>query len=66
MKTLENPINYSFTAFSTFIEYKKKLAELKTSLHVKSSSIIEARKTIDTYIKPSHKLSNDVIKMREE
>ena len=66
MKTVKDSLNLSFIDFSTFIEYQKKLTELRSTLHLKDTSIVEARNTLNSYIKPSHKLSNDVIKMREE
>jgi len=56
----------SFLPLSTFIEYQKKLRELKAALPVKKGSIAEARKVLDAYIKPSEKLSNDISKIREE
>ena len=66
MKPNKNLLNHSFLSFPTFIEYKKKLTELKATLLIKKSSIVEARKILDNYIKPSHKLSDDIIHMREE
>ncbi len=66
MKTAKKTLDHSFISFTTFIEYKKKLAELKTSLHIKKASITEARRILDTYIKPPHKLSDDILHMREE
>ncbi len=65
MKTAKKSLNHPFVPFSTFIEYRKKLKELKSALHIKKASITEARKILNTYI-TTHKLSNDIIKMREE
>ncbi|HHT9121557.1 MAG TPA: hypothetical protein ACFYEF_01700 [Candidatus Wunengus sp. YC63] len=66
MRTVKNSVDHSFLPFPTFIEYKKNLTELKTALHIKKSSIADVRKILDAYIKPSQKLSDDIIKMREE
>lgn len=63
---IKNSVTHLFLPFSTFIEYQKKLRELKSALYVKKSSIAEARKLMDAYIKPSQKLSDDILKMREE
>ncbi len=57
---------HSFLPLPTFIEYQRKLRELKAALRVKKFSITEARKLLDAYIKPSEKLSDDILKMREE
>lgn len=66
MKTAQKSQSYSFVPFNIFIEYKKKLTELKTSLHITKMSINEARKILDRYVNPTHKLSSDVLHMREE
>lgn len=66
MKTAKKPIDHSFLPLTTFIEYKKKLAELKASLHIKKASVTDACKILDSYMKPPHKLSDDVLQMREE
>lgn len=63
---IKNSVTHLFLPFSTFIEYQKKLRELKAALHVKKFSITEARKLLDAYIKPSQKLSDDILNMREE
>lgn len=66
MKTVKNSLNNSFTPLFTFIEYRKKLMQLKTKFRIrKKSSVVEARKILDTYIKTPQKLSNDILKMRE-
>lgn len=62
----KDSVTHLFLPFSTFIEYQKKISELKTALHLKKSSITDARKLLDAYIKPSQKLSDDILKMREE
>lgn len=66
MRTVKNSVDQSFLPLPTFIGYKKNLTELKTALHIKKSSIDEARKILDAYIKPSRKLSDDIIKIRGE
>lgn len=66
MKTANKIPDYSFLPITTFIEYKKKLAELKASLHIKKATVTEARKILDSYMKPPHKLSDDILHMREE
>ena len=62
----KDSVYHSFLPLPAFIEYQKKLRELKTALRVKKFSIAEARKLLDAYIKPSQKLSDDIIKTREE
>ena len=66
MGTAKTIVGHSFLPITTFIEYKKKLAELKAALHIKKASITEARKILDNYVNPSHKLSDDILHMREE
>ena len=66
MKTAKKTLDHSFLPFSTFIEYKIKLAELKASLHIKKASVTDACKILDSYMKPPHKLSDDILQMREE
>ncbi len=66
MGTAKKILGHSFLPITTFIEYKNKLAELKAALHIKKASIAEARKILDKYVNPSHKLSNDILHMREE
>ena len=67
MKTAKNSFNDTFIPLFTLIEYRKKLMQLKTKLHIREkSSIVEARKILDSYIKPPRKLSDDILKMREE
>ena len=66
MKTVKKPVDYSFLPLPTRIEHKKNLKELKTALHAKESSIANARRILDAHIKPSQKLSDDIIKTREE
>lgn len=68
MKTVKKPADYSFLPLPipTRIEHKKNLKELKTALHVKESSVANARRILDALIKPSQKLSDDIIKTREE
>ena len=66
MKASKNIMNHSFLSFTTFIEYQKKIRDLKDSLPIKKSSIKEAQKILDTYINLSQKLSDDIIRMREE
>lgn len=66
MGAVKKSLDHSFLPFTTFIEYQKKLTELKADLHIKKPSIAEARKILDAYIKPSQKLSDDILKMREE
>lgn len=67
MKTAKNQLNYSFIPFLTFIEYRKELLHLKDTLNIKKrSSVLEARKILDSYMKPPQKLSDDILKMREE
>lgn len=66
MKTAKKMPDHSFLPVTTFIEYKKKLAELKASLHIKKSSAADARKILDKYMQSPHKISDDIIQMREE
>lgn len=66
MRIVKNFLKHSFLPFPTFIEYQKRLMELKASLQVKKSSIVEARHILDAYMKPTQKLSDDILKMREE
>lgn len=66
MKTANKILDYSFLPITTFIEYKKKLAELKASLHTRKASVTEARKILDSYMKPPRKLSDDILQIREE
>ena len=41
--------------------------QLKTKFNIrKTSSVVEARKILDTYMKKTQKLSDDILKMREE
>lgn len=66
MKTAKKTQTHSFLPITSFIEYQKKLKELKTSLHIKKATATEARKVLDSYVTPSHKLSDDLLHMREE
>lgn len=67
MKTVKASLDQSFTPFFTFIEYQNKIIELETTLRIKETlSIKKARKLLDNYIKPHQKLSDDILKMREE
>lgn len=67
MKSAKKSLNNSFIPFFTFIEYRKKLTQLKTKFNIrKKSSVVEARKILDAYIKTPQKLSDDILKMREE
>lgn len=66
MKPIKYSMKNSFLPFSTFIEYQKQLKELKSTLRLKKSSISEACKIFDAYIKPQQKLSRDIMKMRKE
>ncbi len=66
MKAANKIPDHSFLPVTTFIGHKKKLAELKASLHAKKSSAAEARRILDKYIDSSHKVSDDVLHMREE
>jgi hypothetical protein len=67
MKTAKNSLDNSFVPLFTFIEYRKKLMQLKTKFNIrKKSSVVEARNILDTYMKKTQKLSDDILKMREE
>lgn len=66
MKAAKKIPDHSFLPVTTFIEYKKKLAELKAALHIKKSSAAEACRILDKYINSSHKISADILHMREE